>query len=390
VWATTTSGVSGYFQLPDTTYYSAGNLFRIRVVFERVGYPTSQGISVGSSVSDPIFMAVAGGSFTTPTGAFLNVGTLRVNSPGDATSNEGNIATAWDATTKSFLAFEIEGETRQRKEFGSANSYDPMRFHYYANLGNGTSCPSTTFFMPSSSRTIDMHAPAGALLLGRTVGCDGGYPRFPRFVATPKPTGSSSEAVALGYSLHDLARMLSRFDPQTAARADVVSSTGIACFTEFHLGADQFPNSNSAAWAKNNALAIWDLLDADTTGADDGVADDYDISLLAFMTAVYNNSVASGSSGLNHFFEELTAFDSGTPCASNEACANNESCMGQFFTCNSGDTSGGNIGDVAYHLQLLQNTWGWSGSITNTLKSSPCFRGNPDISHPFTGSYRDD
>lgn len=59
-------------------------------------------------------------------------------------------------------------------------------------------------------------------------------------------------------------------------------------------------------------------------------------------------------------------------------------------TSESDDSVSGNLGELAYHLGIVQGTYSLSGNIPNTLKSSKCLHGSPANSHPFNGSYRDD
>jgi hypothetical protein len=383
--ATTTSNIYGYFAFPDITYAPIAH--GVAVTYERTGLPASMFITA-VKLGTP-FSSDTGGLFAAPTGAYYNVGTRRVNAAGDTSSTEGNVATAWHGLTKGFLAMEAENVASHHKVLGSPNAYDTIKFKFNASIsGPFGECDSVGTFGPSDSRLPVLHALAGAILHFRTVGCDGVFPRFPQMLTTLASANSQSEAVAFGYSISQLIVLLSRFDPQVAAIADVKAGTGISCFVD-HFGAtDLFINSNSAAWIENNTLALWELLDADTSNSDDGVSDDVDTNLAAILLALYNNSIEPGTA--NWSYGEFTSTNTLLSCTFNEDCASGESCMGPFKTCHSGDTCGGNLGDLAHHLSAVFTTYSIPGNIANTLKSSKCMYGNPDITYQFNGSFRDD
>lgn len=271
-----------------------------------------------------------------------------------------------------------------------------MTLNYDAGQNGNYECPDNGWIAAGSSRSSSVHSLAGAWLRSRAVGCTGLRPRFP---VTPFSQGSNlaptSETYGLGFGVHVLIGLLSRFNPQTATIANVKSGTGLTCFFDHFLGVDGYPNSNSAAWPLNNAFAMWDLIDADTSDADDGVSDTFDWTLQALVLALEDNAWnTGGSSGQNRYFEEFNYSTSSSPafCGDNEGCPNGQACMGppNQQQCRSGDTSGGNIGDLRHQLEALQATYSWPGNIADTLKSSLCFIGNPDNAYPFSGSDRND
>jgi hypothetical protein len=379
--ATTTSDMDGHFQFPDSTY--GPGEYQVIVSFVRGDWPSSQYLTTTGGY--PPIALDAGLSFPVPSSGTLDVHSLRVNLTQDTNSQEGNMATIWHATTMSFFWIEAEGESRHRKVLGSPNAYDQMTIHYTTN--DNLVCPSLANVSASNARLINTHYQAGYILQSRSMGCVANLPRFP---AVPFTVASGlqpgSEAVGLQRGISRLVALLSRFFPQTSSIASVKSGTSLDCFYDTILGIDYYPNSNSAAWPINDAFALWDLIDADTSGSDDGVADNVDTTLKVLIDALYANSLANGSAGQNRTFQEFTATNMSVGCSDNEGCGPGECCMKTSPTCHSGDTSGGNIGDLAYFLQLQ----GVSGNIPNTIKSSACMKGAPDQTHPFNGSYRDD
>lgn len=396
VEGTVTSGLTGFYQFPDRSY-SKYDYYQIVVTFDRAGFPGSMYLT-GLNNSTP-FTTTAGSTFTQIGGPYLSLGSQRVNAPSDSTSHEGNIATIWHAITYSFTAFDLEGETRHHRDYGSVNAYDPLEIQYRQPGDAGAVCkaPSTPVAMgrltPSTSRLTSPHWVAGSILLGRVTGCNDGLPFFPHVKTYDTTHAPTSEAIALARGIGWLAVLISRFNPQTAAIADVKSGTNTDCELEFVRLQDLYPNSNSAAWPINNAYGLWELIDADTLESDDGVSDTVDWSLGVIMEALYRNSIDPGSPPLfDHSYQEFsaTAVSPVTYCNSNEDCANDHRCVSLNSTCHYGDVDGGNLGDLAYHLGIVQGLYALPGNIPNTLKSSKCLHGGPDHSHPFNGSYRDD
>lgn len=390
VVATAQSTLSGYFQFPNTTYTSA--TYDLVVTYTRGSSLTSQVITENATGSVP-FSSYAAIGITQPSGSYLNLGSRRVNAAPDGASKEGNFATAWHGLTYSFYYLEAENEYRQRKVLGSPNTYDQIVFRYRTSAT--PACPSTDWFPPSESRLVSMHEHAGLILLGRTVGCDNGLPSYPipawptTALSYQNPTlQPTSESAALAVGIRRLVSMISRFAPAVTSASNAGSGTGINCTTEFSGSTDLYPNSNSAAWPNHNARALWELIDSDTSGADDGVSDSVNTDLHTIMNAVAANASATGSPGQNRTVQEYAAVVTPYFCSSNESCSSGYACYSNQSKCYSPDANGadphaGNIGDLAAYLP------GGIGNVADTIKSSPCMRGGPVDSYPYSGSYQD-
>lgn len=401
--ATVQANGNGYFEFPGTVGYQKGSTFFVSVTFSRAEPVTSQIITVSSTGFTP-FSVQAGPTFPTPTGTYQALSPRLVNtaSPPDTSSQEGNIATAWHALTWSFLYMMGDAEYRQQKVLGSSNTYDQMVFRYRTSATS--TCPSN-FWLPSTQcRTMRPHEIAGYALLGRVVGCDSSYfgngvPAWPVlfWMQTEPNNNSTSEAAALNFGIRKLIALMSRFGPGFASITDVKAAT-FDCFDEMShptppaTPVDLYPQSNSAAWAANNALALWDLIDADTSDTDESVSDSVDTNLNALMNAVAANFAATGAQGTNHTYNEFFGTDNSVPddCFSNEQCQiPGAACYLDVHKCysahpsNHGNPHAGNIGDLAYYLP------GGIGNVLDTIKSSKCMKGGADDSYQFTGAFRD-
>lgn len=402
--ATVQANGNGYFEFPGTVGYQKGSTFFVSVTFSRTEPVTSQIITVNSSGSTP-FSIRAGSDFSTPTGSYFSLPARIVNSvqPPDTSSQEGNIATAWHALTWSFLYMEGDAEYRQKKVLGSSNTYDQMVFRY-RNSATST-CPSN-FWLPSADcRTMRPHEVAGYALLGRVAGCASSYfgnaiPAWPRiyWMQTEPNNNSTGEGAALNFGIRKLIALMSRFGPAFANITSVKAAT-FDCFDEMSHPTppanpvDLYPQSNSAAWAANNALALWDLIDADTSDTDESLSDSVDTNLNVLMNAVAANFAAAGPQGANHTENEFHGTDNAAPddCQSNEGCdvhgaacfLDVQKCFSPHPTNAHANPHAGNIGDLAYYMPS------GIGNVLDTIKSSKCMKGGADDSHQFTGAFRD-
>lgn len=148
------------------------------IEYTRTGAPTSQMISSGSS----IYWAAAGRYFSMPPSGTLTVPTRQTNSNGDSSSENGNLATIWHASTRSFQHLETEGEYRQRKTYGSGNSYDLIDFRYNTTVDAYSYCSQSRSLSPASfARNVKVHYLAGQQLVCRLVGPYSGGSAVPTF-----------------------------------------------------------------------------------------------------------------------------------------------------------------------------------------------------------------
>jgi len=377
------------FQGNDNFSYS------IKVVYDRIQDPVEMRLltsTSGSPVTDTVFKHTLPDSTT-------YLPRLNVNAASDTTSTDGNIASAWTSVTDAQWGITWEGDSRFRRNFGepSNDPDDPIYIIYSSKLGYD--CTNSRLWVPgSASRGLLPPGLMGGLYQGRVVDCASGshdiwnladFPPNPMIEHTAADA-SGSESTRHHLAYRDVTMFLSRWNPGNTAIGNMKTALGYAC------SSDGLANSNDAAWVRNNALAIWEFIDSDTSGSDGGFSDDVDVRMKEVMDSLYGLSQWPGNPGDNASSVEAIFTPDSPPisCSDNQDCANGEACIKPAVsgaTCFHGDPHGSNIYDLVVHMILLDWTYNWTGGgdFLSTLKSSACI-GSVENSHPFTGGFRDD
>ncbi|MCC6429250.1 MAG: hypothetical protein IT435_20815 [Phycisphaerales bacterium] len=309
--------------------------------------------------------------------AVRDLGVVSLNAPGDTTSQAGDLAAMWATQTELFGANEADGEFRHRKNFGSANDWDLIRYRYRADVASRADCnDSIVDINTGDSRSAMVAYLSGSLFHGRLVGCSGDLPAFPKTISTyfaPSSFHDGGEGIALLAAVPQFMVAAWAFDRNTAAGPDLRADwQPCVSSTARH-------NTNDASSYINNALALWELVDADTTGTDDFQSDTQSLSIKSLFDGLLSLRNTAGNPGQNRTADEQTFLTTLTSCTDSEQCPAGQICN-IFAQCVSGDVHGANIRDWSSFLP----SGGWQ-----TMVSSPCV-GTLKDTFPFDGGYHGD
>jgi hypothetical protein len=363
---------NGLFVLVDEDY-QPGLYYYLRVTFEHVGAPATYDMV---DVSSSIYYFFKGAYYMTSEYSYL--GHLSMNAAGDTTSLAGDVSSAWTTVFDTLTYFEEEGETRQRKEYGSGNDYDLITvqikdwgdtsYAFCSTSKIGIDTPHPRTYVPAHE--------LGHILHGRVVGCSGNPPAFPWYGGDPGGWSTGTEGGALGETTSALATALWLWDPDTASTVDMLDLDDCA------WGPASLDNANMAIVQRNNWYGLWELIDTDTSNNEHGKSDAVDLTLADLYDGMETWQATSG--GGNHAADEFTstAVNPTQSCSDADDCDPGDACYdGQ---CWYGDVHGGNIDDWAYHI-----SGGTFSARQDALSSSPCL-GVPDNSYTFNGGFRSD
>jgi hypothetical protein len=379
-----TMGTSGLFMLTDTNWQNMD--YYLVVAFARDGYPASFRITDADNVPE-YFAFVVGGPIQL-SGTYTYVGNRSVNVAGDTTSFVGDVATAWTNAYDTFIALEGEGETRHRKNYGSANDYDEIAVRLY-NITGGPShshCSLAKVDLDDAdTRTFSITHELGHQYHGRVVGCNGNAPLFPAYYPNLAWRWGGAEGTSIPEGLAQFVALLSRWDPNTADTGDILADWE-PCATDLHDPAYyyKYDNNNDCSSMRNSYLGLWEFIDTSTADTD-VYADYFDLTLTTVMDSLLTLKNTNGYQGQNRTANEQYFVSEGVPCVGAIDCNPGEVC--DNGDCKSGDPHGGNIRDWTYHLAInlgASDTEAWQ-----TLQSSQCV-GTGDNSFPFRGGYRTD
>jgi hypothetical protein len=360
------------------------------VSFTRSGYP-AQMVITDQDENPAYFIVYLGSTFALPN-SYNYLGNRSINSGGDETSFEGDLASIWTTAHDAFAALEAEGEIRHRKEFGSANFYDLITYRFYnvASYGGFAVCNDSYIAVDDDQARTDTTAhETGHIYHGRVVGCSANKPAFPEYY-DGAGGWSTSESNSLGEAIASWVALLARWDPATASTVDIYSDWA-PCATDLSDPAfyddtsdpddHHYDNNNDASAHRNNYMALWEFIDTDT-GNTDAWSDSFDETMDTVMDALVTLQNTPGTQGQNRTADEMYQVNTYNYCDHTAHCAAGQVCINSY--CRSGDPHGGNIRDWVYHLAAnlsRSDTDAW-----RTLVSSPCI-GDADDSYPFRGGY---
>ncbi|MBM4398040.1 MAG: hypothetical protein FJ087_20430 [Deltaproteobacteria bacterium] len=378
------TSATGWYMMSDANWRDTD--YYLVVAFTRTGYPATFRIAGdGDSPSYYVFLV---GDPIRMTGAYTYIPNRAVKNAGDTTSFNGDVASAWRTADDAFMGLEGEGETRHRREYGSANSYDQIKLRYY-DLPSGAGfsyCDDSMVEVDvTRGRTMTPGHELGHQYHGRVVGCSGDAPSFPPYHGDLAWRWDGAEGASIPEALAGFTAMVSRWDTAIPGTNEVIPDWA-PCATELHDPAfyADYDNSNDVASMRNNELAFWEFIDTSTTGAD-AHADYFDITLKALMDSLLTLKNTPGSQGQNRTANEQYFVDQSDYCDDAMDCDPGEVC--KSHDCKAGDPHGGNLRDWIYHLAIdlgRSDLDAWK-----TLQSSPCV-GTGDDSYPFRGGYRMD
>ncbi len=307
----------------------------------------------------------------------------------DTTSTRGNIASAWASVTETQMGI---SDARHRHNFGTSltGPDDLVLIHYGGNKDYVNCSTSTIGVQVSSARGINPATSMGGIYHGRVVGCASGiifenwYPVFPPY---PARNLARSEGLAHANSYARLGGLLSRWSPNTAARADMAAALLLACVSE------STNNANDAALWQNTYWSMWEFLDADPSGASGGT-DSTQVTTTQLMDALLHFKGTPAASEPVYTYTPLPQ-DS---CyqVDNENCNPGDVCMATLSQpvakCHTGDPHGANIYDFAVALaakSALMGGWPGIGNPLSTLDAAACLGGSHNI-HPYAGGFGSD
>jgi len=408
VLAETITSQNGFFVM--TFYGDSTTTYPIRVRYKRAAYPGWTRLALHTTLPSswpqpasawPVTQLLKLAPLTSQYNYFPR---LAVNSAGDTTQVAGNVATVWATVTQTQVAIAAEGDTRYRRSYGASDT-DPddltlIRYTWYKP--HFPHCEGGWFNTHAEiARDLWPARLQGYLYQGRVVDCEAwdlGIANYPKFPPNPGVPAHSflvqiaSEGVAMAHAPSMVTSWLSRWDPETTTLSDMRNVLSVECVDTLHRD-----NSNDATSVRNTALALWEFIDADTSGANGGV-DDTNITMKGLMDGLYFHSLVSGSPGQNHTNAEPYYTATLDPCDAsthdNEQCDPGDACLhlpGAIQQCYTGDPHGANIYDTILWTALLAGFQGWpgAGDFISTLDSSPCL-GEPRNSYEFDGGYRTD
>jgi hypothetical protein len=373
--------------------WSPGN-YRIRIVYERDEAPfktvlTGQTGQYAIRQWLPVFQFAS---------QWHHIPSISVNIKPDTNSVEGDVATYWTTTTEAAYALEGGGDTRLRRLHGSQNQFDLIIQRYYGFLG-APDCNCATSTLRIRPGVVRGTSPAHEL--GHEFNCrltgaqPNGWPVFPQRVGN-QWSWHASEHSSIIEAIATLVALLTWWNPASAGLPDVLAHfapCADVCVDDQSGVPVPCDNINDASSMRNNYLALWDFLDADTQGQVGGL-DEMIVTVKQLMDALVSLQQSPGNQGQNRSGEEFWAVDTGWPCQWADDCYWGSICCyadtnPDYKTCHAGDVHGGNIRDWTWHLCQNLDYYGWY--CWHTLESSPCIGPERNTSVPvFRGGYRDD
>lgn len=370
----------GVYLLTDTNWQDQS--YYITITFHRDGYPLSTYLTSHYGTSG---IKLYSGQFTI-TSSFL-FKSLSVNSAGDTTSTQGDLASIWTSIHDGAYWVTEENELRIRREHQSINEYDDVIVRYY-NFSN----PSDPPFTVCNTQTINIsygnernYIPGhelGHILHGRVVGCNGGVPAFPPRKDDPWRS-DTAEGNAFHEGIASFVWVLMQWDPDVALTSDMIY------YDECYEDADFDYNRdccNMLSISRHNCYAIWELIDSSTANTAFGYSDSIDITLEDFYDGLVSLQNTPGTQGQNWTADEVYQQCTYLACSHSDTCGDAGVCFADL-RCWSGDLHGSNLRDIVHHIYLnlgLSET-----SLWHSFASNPCVGGWGNSS-PYTGGFHSD
>ena len=222
-----TSG-TGYFQLDDTGWTS-GSTYSLTVTFEASIAPHHFEILDDTGTGGYSYTASIG-SLPSSYNYFSN---LNITPAGDTGLTVGNLASIWTTLQDTADIFEAEGETRHRKEFGSANAFDKTEVRYPATsstLPAWQDCNDNIIWVkPAASRTSSVAHEFGHELHAHLVGCSGINRAFPKLWSGMGKRQHGAEGGSITEAYANMVQILAFRDPDTLGSITVAANWGYAC-----------------------------------------------------------------------------------------------------------------------------------------------------------------
>ncbi len=268
------------------------------------------------------------------------------------------------------------GENDSRIRWGYGTTTDATITVRYYGTGAGRSCSTSEIWVPDGDAGGQTAVYLlGYLYNGRVTGCSGSVATYPDYHGGEYDpwTGEGNALVA---AIPATLLTVSYFDPQVATNTSVYNYVW-PCY------ADGYNNVNRASSERNNFLALWEFIDADTSNTSGYGYDYLDLKLKDVMDGLVDLKNEPGTG--NRTSGEATWVWVKDGCSSSEYCSNGHVCLAN--RCYTGDPHGENIRDLVDHIADVKG--GYKPYYTSTLKSSPCI-GTNDDTYPFTGGYRED
>jgi len=380
-----------------TLNYGATKRIRMTVRFDQVypGGPGDYELSTGTSGTFVVQVVQ-----DVPVSQAIDLGTVQLNPSGDLTSLVGDVAAAWASVIDADRRLAEEGETTQRAGTTAFRILDTAQA---LNCEKGAAIDA--FITPGEARTPAPARALGRVLLARLVGCSAinYWPLFPVSDLGAQTEFNShlhdrdtAEGVALVAAIPELVALLTWWDPATATWSGMKGTQAYKCIANSPTagycnarwqwvvtGTTGLSNSNNLASYRNNAFALWNLIDTSSADAFYCKTDTVDLTVRDLMVALLAFQ-AGPQDGTNGAANEMSLVSTSIACITSEDCSVGAACGGLGYTrCFTGDPHGTNLRDWLRYLSSGE------ASAVAAMTSHECV-GAEDNVEPFRGGYRGD
>ncbi len=406
VWTDVAVGnldMDGAFAIETDTPLDLSYL-RVTVVFDASQNPDTSSFGLGDS-SGVYRVNLYAKAFAT--GDVVDLGQLPLNRAGDTTSQNGNVGAAWASILDADRRIVEEGDTTLR-------SGTPLMFELTTitqrQLCDDKGRVLREYIPAAEARTRTPAWSVGFALLTRRVGCNT-QNHWPNFPVRDEPTqnafslrtrdSDTAEGVALVPAIGELVAMLTWWDPATATWSGMKATHDYKCFlnspgpTEGYCdarnnfivtGTGGKPNSNNLSSYRNNAVALWNLIDASQADAYYCKQDIVALTVGELMEALvqFRNAPLGGGNGDP---DEMWFVSTSTNCAFHGSAGPGDVCadpQGIPNLCGTGDPHGTNLRDWIRYLPIGDQT-----AALAAITSHECV-GIEDHAYPFRGGFHGD